>query len=131
MEDDIQSLEFVFENCEMMEFTKDDIQNMELKGISTQILKVVGNGIAKRFSIDEVFIEIKKEANGSHSFFESINTTKFARLLQYKDITIIDFHFRDGKAESYYVLYNGEERNSYQKTFYNELGNLVIDIRKR
>ena len=130
MLDKVISIELVFENCEMMTFEQDDIVDLELGNITTNILKVAVNGIVKKVYANEVYIELKKESNSKFVSFGD-EGYKFDRILRYNDIVLMDLHFEDGRIETYHVCYNGEEINSNQNVVLKDNGNLVIDIKDK
>ena len=116
----------LFENCEYMNFNKEDVELVELNEIytnvrlykdETQVMKVANH----------VHIVLKQKADVEHLPFlvESLKTTVFKRITEYSDIVSIDLN-----SEEYFVKFDDIVSNKYQHTFIDDNGRLHIVISK-
>lgn len=131
----IRSIEFVFENCEFIEFDEKYIGRFSLKNITRSIRRFAINTIEDFMDVGDVTIEIFSEGNEKYSCYGSDPAMKFERILQYDDITSIIVHYSDGSEEEFFVNYDEGEHegelgapNIFQSTMLSSLGNLYIVI---
>lgn len=129
----IKSIRFVFENCECFSIDAKYLGEFELSDIHKCIHRIAANCIAKMDCANTVAIEIFSEGNKEYSPFDVIrdeDETLFDRLNMYHDITSIDIIYDDDTSEMYYVDYEGDETNEYQKNYMNNFGDMYIVISK-
>lgn len=125
----VKSIGFVFENCEYFTMNAKYFGTLDLTDFDTHIERIACNAIAKMNCVGTVAMEIFPEGDGEFpSFGDSI--TKFKRLKMFDDITSIIIIYDDGTEEEYYVNYEGEATNKYQKTYLSKFGLLYIVISK-
>ena len=78
---------------------------------------------------DEILIKIDKSAKDK--FFSNAGAEIFSRINLCQDITNFELKYTDGFEETIYTAWNGtDEKNFLQKTFFDDDGNLVIQIGK-
>lgn len=135
----VKEIEIGFENCEVMTFNKNIIGALYIDDIQTSIRRVACNAIEK-FQIAKTFaIELFDEGNEDYYPLDvqedDWKTKKFARIMQYDDITTVDVIYEDDSRESFYVDYDaGKDEDSLgapnmnQKTYLSELKNLYLVI---
>ena len=129
--DRVQSITFVFENCESLELPIRYFGIVEINDIQQCIRRATVNSVKKIQVAKEVFLEMFSEAN--REFDWEINYWRFERIIKYADIVYLDIKYEDGDVESIYVDYNSTcaERNENQDTWVSNLGNLYLSICKR
>lgn len=100
----LETIEFVFENCEVMSIPGKYFSDFYINDINTCFMRVAANAIEKIDEVGTIVLSIHKDADEEyHSFgLSSYKTTKFDRILAYNDITFIRF-FLDGKEYSYRI----------------------------
>lgn len=127
----IKSIEFVFENCECFSIDAKYLGEFELSDIHQCIHRIASNCIAKMDCANTVAIEIFSEGNKEYSPFgvRDRDETLFDRFM-YHDITSIEIVYDDETSETYYVDYEGDEINEYQKNYMNNFGDMYIVISK-
>ena len=135
----ITSVEFCFENVEVMSFDAKYIGRCDIEGVSEAVHRIACNSIAHFVTADRVAVEIFSEANDTYYPMGDTNseTTKFERILAWDDIVVITLKYDDGSEEEFYVDYDegafegdlGAE-NINQHVMLSDLGNLYIVIGK-
>jgi len=127
----IQSITFVFENCESLELPIRYFGIVEINNIQTKIQRTAINAVRKFTEASEVFLEIFAETNKEYDW--ELNAYRFARLTKFRDIVYLDIKYDDETVESIYVDYDTDntENNLNQDTWISNLGNLYISISKR
>lgn len=128
----IKSIQFVFENCESFSIDVRYFGSFELSDFYTTINRFGCNCIAKINYVDTVVLEIFSEGNKKYAPFGFSDdvTTYFDRLRAYNDITRIEIVYSDNTSEEFYVDYEGDQFNKYQKSYTNKFGDLYIVISK-
>ena len=131
----INSIEFVFENCEFIEFDEKYIGRFSLDHITRSVRRIASNAIKDLTTANDVAIEIFSEGNEEYSCYGSTPAMKFERILRHNDITSIVVHYSDGFYEEFFVNYDEGEHdgklgapNIFQSTTLSNLGNLYIVI---
>ncbi len=131
----IRSIEFVFENCEFIEFDAKYIGRFSLENITRSIRRIAVNAIKDITEVGDVVIEIFSEGNEDYSCYGSIPAKKFNRILRHNDITRIVVHYNDGSDGEFFVNYDEGAfegklgaPNIFQSTVLSSLGNLYIVI---
>lgn len=129
--DRVQSITFVFENCESLELPIKYFGIVSIDDIQSCIRRIAVNSTKKIQIANDIFLEIFGEAN--KEFDWEINYYRFERIMKYRDIVYLDIKYEDGDVESIYVDYDStcSERNKNQDTWVSQLGNLYISISKR
>ena len=130
----LKSITFHLENCDMITIDGKYIGDFIVDDITTSISRVACNAIIKMETAYVFAIEIHKDANKkryAHGQKDWEEMT-FDRLLQWNDITSIEFTLDDGDGNctdyDYYVNWTGDSdmENEAQHSF--ETDNLYIVI---
>ena len=125
----IQSIEFVFENCEVFSMDAQYFGHLHIGDIRRSIDRIACNSIGDMDIAHEFYAEIFSEGDGDYDFSGDTNRfVKFDRILAWDDITSVTVHFDDGTEEDLYLDYDGEEVNDNQTTKLSALGNLYIVV---
>ena len=137
MQEDIKSVEFILENCEMITIDGKYIGNFYLGDVSYSINRIACNSIEELYWTNNFYISINRKADKKENIKYTLgeinkNRNIFNRLTSYPDITSITVNFSNGKSKSFYVDWNedDEQNNSYQKTYVNDFGDLFMVINK-
>lgn len=103
------TVEFVFENCEVMSIPGKYFSDFYIDNINTHFKRIAANAIEKIDEAGTIVLSIHKDADEEyHSFgLSAYKTTKFDRILAYNDITLIRF-FLDGKEYSYRIKWDDD-----------------------
>lgn len=135
----LKSITFGFENCEVLTIDGKCVGEFLVDNITKYFARIACNSIDKVEVANTFAIEISTSANESYCPFGMKElcgpTTKFGRLLQYNDITSIDFTLQDGETETTYSYWlywreGNECLNVAQYTHLSTLGNLYIVVSK-
>lgn len=125
------TVEFVFENCEVMSIPGKYFSDFYIDNINTHFKRVAANAIEKIDETGTIAISIRKDADEEyHSFgLSAYKTTKFDRILAYNDITLIRF-FLDGKEYSYRIKWDDDmmSENLNQTSKKSRFGHLYLVI---
>lgn len=125
------TVEFVFENCEVMSIPGKYFSDFYIDNINTYFKQVATNAIEKIDEAGTVVLSIHKDADKEYSSFglSSYKTTKFDRILAYNDITFIRF-FIDDEGYSYRIKWNDDmmDENLNQTSQKNYFGHLYLVI---
>ena len=125
----VESITFVFENCESIEFSMKYVGLFYINDITQNIKRFALNSVKKIDVAKELFIEIFSE--GDEKYNRYCTCGKFERLLQYRDIVYVDIKYDDGHVDTIYVDYDGDMQNMYQDNYLSKLGNLYISISRK
>jgi len=127
----VQSITFVFENCESLELPIRYFGIVEINDIQTHIRRTAINAVDKFEEARDVFLEIFSEANKEYDW--ELNSYRFIRLQKFRDIVYLDIKYDDESTESIYVDYDSTcaDNNKNQDMWVSNLGNLYIAISKR
>ena len=138
----LKNIEFIFENCEVINIDGKYIGDFLVDDITTSIMRTACNCIQKCDIVHTIAIEIHKDANKEYNPFGQmqIEKTVFDRLNDCYDITSIEFTLEeqcDGKLKdttySYYVDWTGNSQysNKAQITYQSETGHCYILIKDK
>ena len=112
----IRKLTIIFENCESITFSENEIGNLTVAEISEEIRRIASNCLANVKTAKIIQVEILPLGNRE---FESLDTKQntFDRIKKYKDITALEFCYDSGEIETICVEYNCD--NPFEETFEN------------
>ena len=127
--DRVQSITFVFESGESLEFPIRYFGMVNINDVQTNVQRLALNSVKKIQVSKEVFLEIFAEANAEYDWVS--NCYRFSRLLKHPDIVYLELLYEDGDRETIYVDTTDAERNMNQDMWVSNLGNLYISISKR
>ncbi|MED3792503.1 hypothetical protein P4571_08600 [Niallia alba] len=108
---EIKSIGLSLENCEAMEFKREDIGRFNIIDIKRSISRSASNSVSDYLTSEEVYLQLSSKANKYSTFtctWHDGEVTPFERLLQHKDIVAIDINYEDGTNEYIYVKWKGE-----------------------
>lgn len=128
--DKIKKIEIGFENCETAMIENSHIQSFKIKGINNSNIEYP--------TCEEMYIEIRKNANKPYFSFGELTTTPlFKRITDYSDIAFIEITFENGKISTYYLPWTDypEEdfltSNEFQTSYIDDSGNIHIYVSKK
>ena len=135
---DIKELNIIFENCDMMSFSKDDLEFLYMEEISNnismqlncvlhmQVAKHVAIGITKKAAKRKV--PIFGNSEWKHTLHDRLGLDEKNHT---KDIASFELVYTDGTIERIYPSWDGDDDyyNPAQRQFYNQ-EILVIEIQK-
>ena len=127
--DKVQSITFVFESGESLDFPIRYFGIVNINDVQTNVQRLALNSVKKIQVTKEVFLEIFAEANKEYDWYN--NCYRFSRLLKRPDIVYLEVWYEDGSHEAIYVDTTNAERNMNQDMWVSNLGNLYISISKR
>ena len=113
--DNIESIGFVFENCEYMIIP---IENFKSLGIKKE------GDCYSLFCIIEGVDKITQD-----TLYEEYSSP-FQRIANYNDITSIEIKYKDGNIDNLYMIWEGEYSNFYQESCLLRFNKIKIDINK-
>lgn len=136
MDKRIQAIDIVFENTEIMSFEVNEINFLFMGNISRTI--AYENGYqSEGQTCEDILIRLKPEANKRYLPLDiaDLETTKFRRLRQVKDIVAIDIHYNAVDHDFIYAYWEDQddvygENNRFQKVNMNKDKELIISISK-
>lgn len=125
------AVEFVFENCEVMNIPGKYFSDFYIDNINTYFKRIAANAIEKIDEAGTIVLSIHKDADKEyHSFgLSDYKMTKFDRILAYNDITFIRF-FLDGKKYFYRIKWDDDmmSENLNQTSQKSRFGHLYLVI---
>lgn len=125
-------LDLILENCEVIHIDGKYICFFKADDIQTSFYGI-GSWTIKQETVRSFCVELHPKANTIHYPLgvKDRETTTFARLKKYPDITHIEFVL-DGQKYYYAVDWDGidGQDNIYQTTYESELGFLYIKVEK-
>ena len=129
----IKEIEFVFENCEVINFKPEELGEFHIGNIKECVNRVACNSIAQSKVADDIVIEIFKKAQFKPSVMESgKNIDCFKRISDFHDITHFNLIYTDNTEDYISVVWedvgNNDEMNAYQGEMYSDLDNFYIII---
>ena len=106
-----KKLTILFENCEALDFTIDEIKHISLKNFNRHYEFMSGSVASHELDLNvvsDVHITLKKSSNKEYNPFncEKLKTTVFDRVSNFNDITSIELTKEDGISELFYVPYD-------------------------
>lgn len=133
---DVKSVDFVFENCEVISFKSGYLYEFSLDDIKESIHRIGINMISHVKSSDCCMIILSKNANVGYKPFgvEDWDEEKiFDRICSHHDITYFTVNYTDGTSENIYIKYKEESEslgapNVNMDTCINDDGHLFITI---
>ncbi|MBZ9693219.1 hypothetical protein [Clostridium sp. M14] len=135
MNKEIKKIEFILENCEVIEFEGKHVGDFDVENIKTNISRIACNSISKHNVCETFAIEISSLANTEIVQPWGDKIKPFDRLNKYQDITSIEIHYNDNTSDKILVDYCSESENLgannlNQESYISDLGNLYIIISK-
>lgn len=125
------TVEFVFENCEVMSIPGKYFSEFYIDNVKAYFKRTAANAIEKLDEADTIILSIHKDADEEYCPFglSSLKTTKFNRIMEYNDIALVRF-FLDGNEYSYSVRWSGDmmEENICQTSIKSRFGHLYLVI---
>lgn len=126
-------LEIAFENVEVIEIPAKFISALTMRGVKDfrNSYQNDGEGLAmfRGTSAEKIYLQIDKSAK--EKFFSDCDNELFARINQYQDITSFELTYSDGFKEEIYTAWEGtDETNNLQKNYFDDEGNLIVEIGK-
>lgn len=137
----LNSIEFIFENCDCIEISGAYVGDFIVDDIVTSIQRIACNSIEEMQTAKTIAMEIHKDANKPRYEFEqeqinSFRQMTFDRFTAYNDVTAIEFelfneHTNELKHFHYYVDWCGDSdyENSAQSVYISKQGNLYLVIK--
>ena len=133
---DIKSVDFVFENCEVINIKGGYLYEFSLDDIKESIHRIGINMLSCIKSSACCMIIISKNANVGYKPFdvEDWDEVKlFDRICEHHDITYFTLNYTDGTSENIYIKYKEESDslgapNVNMDTYINDDGHLFITI---
>lgn len=129
----LEKIEIVFENVEWIEVPAKFISALSMYDIKNfrRSFKNFDESLAvgKFTCADKIFIKIDKSAK--EKIFSNAGAEIFSRIASYQDITSFDLKYNDGFEEKIYAIRSGNgEKNNLQKNYFDDEGNLIVEIGK-
>jgi len=137
MQEQIEKIEIILENCEMIIIEGKYIGDLSIEDIKYSIHRDACNSISEWLTCKELSMSINRNANLDTEEIWTLGLTdnkrdQFARINNHSDITSIYIYFADNKVKHIYVPWNEDSDyfNKYQKSHINNYGDLFILISK-
>jgi len=138
MQEEIQKIIIILENCECITVEGKHIGDLNIKNISFSIRRVACNSIQKMYCCSEFAISIhadcslNKKSEWTLGEIDAEERDPIERLYKCNDITSVDIYFNTGECQQVFVPWNEEDdyTNKYQKTYINKFGDLYIVVSK-
>ena len=131
----LESVEFVFENCESFEIDVKYIGRFLIDTFSRSIERVACNAVLELITANRLQMEIFSEADEPYPTFGVQEKTKFQRLTEFSDITHLALKYSDGSEDYIGIFYDeGDDAgklgacNVRQTQMISKLGNLYIVV---
>ncbi len=126
-------LEIAFENVEVIKIPAKFILTLTMRGVKEfrNSYQNDDEGLAmfRGTSADKIYLQIDKTA--AKKFYSDSDNELFARINQYQDITSFTLIYSDKFTEEIYSHWEGtDETNNLQKNYFDEEGNLIVEIGK-
>lgn len=114
--DNIESIDFVFENCEYIKIPIENFKSLEIEkeNNDSYSLSCIIEGVDK---IQE------------HTLYKEYSSP-FQRIANYNDITSIEIKYKNGDIDTLYMIWEGDYSNFYQKSRLLRFNKIKIDINK-
>ena len=125
----VESITFVFENCESIEIPIKYIGLFYINDITQSVRRLTLNSVKKINVAKELFIEIFSE--GDERFNKYCSCGCFERIVKYRDIVYVEVNYQDGNVDTIYVDYDGDTQNKNQDDWISNLGNLYVSISRK
>lgn len=129
----LEKIEIVFENVEWIEVPAKFISALSLydiKNFRRSFKNFDGSLAVGQFTrADKIYLQIDKSAK--EKFFSNAGAEIFSRISLCQDITSFELTYSDGFKETIYTRWKGsDEKNNLQKNFFDDEGNLIVEIGK-
>ena len=127
----VHSIDIVFENCERITLDAGDIGFIAIGAVKPFIKRVGCNSILEMNIVEEVAFELFSSCiSRLYNPFGLSNQYKIIRerLLEHNDITQLVIHYEDNSSAEFYVNWNGDMENNYQKSIVGKNGNFYLVI---
>ena len=126
-------LEIAFENVEVIEIPAKFISALSIYGTKDfrRSFKNFDKSLAvgKFTRAEKIYLQIDKSAK--EKFFSNVGAELFARINRYQDITSFELTYSDNFKETIYTTWEGsDEKNNWQKNYFDDEGNLIVKIGK-
>lgn len=122
------------ENCEVWEFDRKDIGDLDCVGIRRSVSRIGCNCITDYTECDEFFLELFSSANvPQETPFYDDPTSPFDRITIYADITSVDITYDNGTSEHIWVPSDCDYNvpATTQTCYLSKCGNLYIRISEK
>lgn len=129
----LKKLEIAFENVEVIKIPAKFILALNTRGVKDfrDSYQNDGKGLAmfRGTSAEKIYLQIDKSAK--EKFFSNCDHELFERINQYQDITSFTLIYADKFKEEIYAHWEGtDEINYLQKNYFDDEGNLIVEIGK-
>ena len=126
-------LEIAFENVEVVEIPAKFISALNMHGIKKfrQSYQNRDEGLSmfRGTSAEKIYLQI--DSSAKEKFFSNVGAELFARINRYQDITSFELTYSDDFKETIYTAWDGtDEINNLQKNYFDDKGNLIVEIVK-
>jgi len=80
-------------------------------------------------SAEKIYLQI--DSSAKEKFFSNCNNEIFSRINRYQDITSFELTYSDDFKETIYTAWDvSDEINNLQKNYFDDKGNLIVEIVK-
>ena len=113
---DIESIDFIFENCEYMRIPIESFKSLEIEKANddSYSLSCIIEGV------DKIQDSLYKE------YFNP-----FQRIVDYDDITSIEIRYKNGDVNNLYMIWEGDYSNFYQESCLLKFNKIKININEK
>lgn len=113
---DIESIDFIFENCEYMRIPIESFKSLEIEKANddSYSLSCIIEGV------DKIQDSLYKE------YFNP-----FQRIVDYDDITSIEIRYKNGDVNNLYMIWEGDYSNFYQESYLLRFNKIKININEK
>ena len=111
--DNIESIDFVFDNCESMRIPIENFKSL---------------GIRKVGDYYSLFCIIEGIDNITEYTLYEEHLTPFQRIFEYNDITSIEIRYKNRNIDNLNVIWEGYNSNSYQESYLLRFNKIRIEI---
>ena len=122
------------ENCEVWEFDRKDIGDLDCVGIRRSVSRIGCNCITDYTECDEFFLELFSSANvPQETPFHDGPKSPFERIAEYADITSVEITYDNGTSEHIWVPTDCDYNvpATTQTCYLSKCGNLYIRISEK
>lgn len=136
MQEQIDKIEIVLENCEIITIKGEYIGDLDIKDIRYSIGRIGCNYIDEAYTCEHFSMSINNDASLDDKVKFTLGDVDerrnpLERIMQCNDIVSIDVYFKDKKQpKEIYMPWDGDDNqdNEYQKTYMNQFGDLYIVV---
>lgn len=113
---DIESIDFIFENCEYMRIPIESFKSLEIEKANddSYSLSCIIEGV------DKIQDSLYKE------YFNP-----FQRIVDYDDITSIEIRYKNGDVNNLHMIWEGDYSNFYQESYLLRFNKIKININEK